>query len=313
MKEFILKILLFIGVFGFIIYFTVRLTPPFKDNYLYAQVYKNERLDTLATPRLVLIGGSNIAFGLDSKRIEDSLKINVQNMGLHGGIGLRFMIDDALPSLLKGDTVIIMQELSHLSSAYNGDPNELATVFYNSTTADWKVLNFDQFLNVLRGTPKYISYNWKHYRETLKDKNDDVTDSLEWKYSSANFNKWGDEEAHRNTLIENKEIKSSKMKSTINKSYVKDFTNKIRVMQNKGCIVYLFWPIIGETAFSLSQELIRNLEKALSEQGIFFSNSPTDFVLPDSLRLDTDYHSNGKGVELSTARFIEKMKSLRRK
>lgn len=202
MKEFILKILLFIGVFGFIIYFTVRLTPPFKDNYLYAQVYKNERLDTLATPRLVLIGGSNIAFGLDSKRIEDSLKINVQNMGLHGGIGLRFMIDDALPSLLKGDTVIIMQELSHLSSAYNGDPNELATVFYNSTTADWKVLNFDQFLNVLRGTPKYISYNWKHYRETLKDKNDDVTDSLEWKYSSANFNKWGDEEAHRNTLIE---------------------------------------------------------------------------------------------------------------
>lgn len=65
-----------------------------QDGYLQAYNKKCQLLEDTPSPRIIFVGGSNLAFGLDSQRIKDSLNINVINYGLHAGIGLKYMIDD---------------------------------------------------------------------------------------------------------------------------------------------------------------------------------------------------------------------------
>lgn len=67
-------------------------------------------------PRIIFVGGSNLAFGLDSQRIKDSLNINVINYGLHAGIGLKYMVDDISTYARKGDIIVFAPEYSHFYS-----------------------------------------------------------------------------------------------------------------------------------------------------------------------------------------------------
>ena len=61
---------------------------PIKDsqNYLMANRDKLHVLSATISPKVVLVGGSNLAFGIDSELISKSLGMPVVNMGLHAGL-----------------------------------------------------------------------------------------------------------------------------------------------------------------------------------------------------------------------------------
>ena len=59
------------------------------DNYLAAVLEKDRLIRSTPSPKIVLVGGSNLAFGIDSKKIEDSLGLRVVNMGLYAKLGLQ--------------------------------------------------------------------------------------------------------------------------------------------------------------------------------------------------------------------------------
>lgn len=67
--------------------------------------------------KIVLIGNSNIAFGVDSALIQEELEADfceytVCNFGLYGAIGTKVMLELALPEIEKDDIVIFAPELS---------------------------------------------------------------------------------------------------------------------------------------------------------------------------------------------------------
>ena len=63
--------------------------PPEPTSLLTAHVDKMERLRATPSPRVVVVGGSNVAYGIDSSRLEASLGRPVVNLGTSGGLGLR--------------------------------------------------------------------------------------------------------------------------------------------------------------------------------------------------------------------------------
>ena len=71
---------------------------------------KQKLLKNTPGPKLVLVGGSNLAFGVDSEKIEQQTGMRVVNMGLHGGVGLPYMLSLALPELKSGDVVVVSPE-----------------------------------------------------------------------------------------------------------------------------------------------------------------------------------------------------------
>ena len=80
MKKFINNILLIAGILITLI-LAITMLPMEQDGYLQAYNKKCQLLEDTPSPRIIFVGGSNLAFGLDSQRIKDSLNINVINYG----------------------------------------------------------------------------------------------------------------------------------------------------------------------------------------------------------------------------------------
>lgn len=62
----------------------------YNDNYDAALVDKVDRLKSITEPKIILVGDSNVAFGINSKKIEEELGMPVVNLGLHGALGNAF-------------------------------------------------------------------------------------------------------------------------------------------------------------------------------------------------------------------------------
>lgn len=71
---------------------------------------KHQRLNSLTGPRIILAGGSNLHYGMDSELLQSTLNCDVVNMGIQGGLGLRFMLAEIEPSIRSGDVVILLAE-----------------------------------------------------------------------------------------------------------------------------------------------------------------------------------------------------------
>lgn len=88
-------------------------------NYLAATVDKHRRLDQVGRPRMILVGGSNIALGLRSEELENAFGRPVVNMGLAVALGLEFMLNEVEDSVGSGDVIVLSPEYEVLSGNYN--------------------------------------------------------------------------------------------------------------------------------------------------------------------------------------------------
>lgn len=80
------------------------------NKYVAAQLDKLENLMATPSPRIVFLGGSSLAYGLDSAMLKRALGRPVVNMGLTTGFGIRYMLDSIRPLLRQGDIVVVLPE-----------------------------------------------------------------------------------------------------------------------------------------------------------------------------------------------------------
>lgn len=137
MRRFILQVAAFVllqsALLGVLLsYYDV----PAETNYLAATVDKHRRLHARQAPRVILVGGSNVAFGFESDRMERALGRPVVNMGLAAGLGVEFMLAEIESALRAGDIVVLSLEYDHFArgpalgrySMLGFDPNVLQQV-----------------------------------------------------------------------------------------------------------------------------------------------------------------------------------------
>ena len=111
MRYFILKSGLFI--FSLFILYSVTwfIVTPDQDelgnDYMAAMIDKHERANQIGSPKIVIAGGSNIAFNIDSERVQDELKIPVVNIGLNVGLGLNFILKELKDISEENDIVFL--------------------------------------------------------------------------------------------------------------------------------------------------------------------------------------------------------------
>jgi hypothetical protein len=92
-----------------ILLFFLQLGAPFKAEYFVRDllILKRSLAEPTESPKLVIVGDSNALFGFDSRTIEARLHIPVFNFGLHGGLPVEFLLNEAEPHLHAGDTVLL--------------------------------------------------------------------------------------------------------------------------------------------------------------------------------------------------------------
>ena len=112
MKRLFAKILLIVGLV-FLTYLVLFFLPS-KSTLVYASILdKHQLLQRAGSPKIVFVGGSSLALGLDSALIHTKTGLPVVNMGLNGGLGLRYMLEEVKPDIGPGDLIVVSPEYEH--------------------------------------------------------------------------------------------------------------------------------------------------------------------------------------------------------
>jgi hypothetical protein len=91
-----------------------------QDNYLAAIIDKIHLLENTPSPKIIIIGGSNAAFGFDSQILRDRLGMPVVNTGLQGGVGIRFAMNVVKPYVREGDIILLSPEYHNILGELHG-------------------------------------------------------------------------------------------------------------------------------------------------------------------------------------------------
>ncbi|MFA6085704.1 hypothetical protein [Mucilaginibacter sp.] len=304
MKKFITGICLFALVVVVTAYICNRNYYPAKakgnDGYLGVIVDKHNFADKTKSPRIIFCGGSNIAFGIDSKRIADSTGIPVVNLGLHGSLGLDYMINEVKHVARPSDIIIISPEYKLSVEGDHRMKKEAQRIFPQA--GSYFSPNFRQFMNDF-----FIEDLQKNFSVTLAKLFNRKPKGFPANvvYSRTSFNEYGDVVRNFDKNPSHKFLKNYDMTYAYFPGM--ELLNSFKTYANENNIrVYFLYPCFPESLYKQKLSVINAFNRDFeSDLKIKLLNKPADAVFPDSLFYDTEYHLIPKGRELRTDKIIK--------
>ncbi|MBP6385557.1 MAG: hypothetical protein KA327_02955 [Pseudarcicella sp.] len=262
------------------------------ENYWASIEDKHEVLNKTKAPRILIAGGSNMAFGINSALIESDFDMPVINLAIHEDLGLNFIAKELEKNIQKGDVAILGLEYQANNSGKT-EAKGLAYKFAKDT--DWSLGNFffgikSHAFNLFKSLLYYLGNYSESYNYKL--------------LSRKNFNKKGDFEGH---FGQNKLFILDSLTPIDD-----DFDSKISKLNklnesvlNKGATIYFVYPCLAESAFEKNYEILDNIHQELiKELKMPILGIPQDFVLDDGYFYDNIYHTDKKGRQIRTSRLI---------
>ncbi len=278
--------------------------PIAKHNMLGALLDKHEmlrRTDGLAagSPRIVVIGGSNVAYGLDSKRIQDALHIPVINAGLHASLGMKFYLTDVKPYIREGDIVVVIPEYSqYYTDTFYGNV-ELVSVLFDVYPDGRKEIDIKQWLHLMRFIPFYAATKLKLSKEPGRIGPVGV-------YDRKAFNSYGDAYVHW-TMPGKKFNPGQKVSEDqqVNPEAIKLLIDFQHFVKGKKATMLLLPPVFQSTSFVNQKPMIDKIYQSIKKNHLPVIAEPERYELPDSLFFDTASHLILPGIERRSDLVIE--------
>ncbi len=270
--------------------------PPKKDSYNRAYEDKLELLkEETMVNRLILVGGSNVAFGMDSKALEDKLQSNYEviNMGLHAGIGLIDMLEDQKKYAKEGDIIVVIPEYIHFAGGFGDEAFWDIASIRGVKPSDFRYLD-RRFLTGCKYSLMKLNGAMGDAIDRIRGKEKIKHD---FEYNREGFNEKGDFVGHWKIDLGPIEFKPKAMKEKVNNTmfrYLKKFNNE---MQVKGIKVLYVPPVYNKDAATLDREFIDETVTKLHYVGIDFIAPPKDYFYNEELFFDTIYHLNKSGID----------------
>lgn len=280
----------------------------FGDTFMGELKSKYERLKETSGKRIVLVGGSGVAFDCDSALMDDFFpSYEIVNFGMYAGLGTKAVMDLSENYIHEGDIVIFSPEQSEqtFSDYFNGEYMWQAADGAFGMLRDLKSENFEAMLgNFPRFALEKLNYVMKGQKPQ--------TDSI---YQKKSFNTYGDIELDtcRENILPNGYDVNQKVRFTedvVQPEFMDYMNDWAKRLEKKGAVVwYRYCPVnklsvedmddLAAYDVFLRQKLdfpvIGNLENSLMEAEWFF---------------DTNFHLNQPGKEVNTVQLIRDMKAM---
>lgn len=305
MKKFIINLLGVVVLFVLVVLFLIALPPGncFQESYLAAQIDKNESLKlNNSSNRIILLGGSSAAFGINSESISKEFQINVINNSLHAGLGLRFMLVNCREFIRKGDVVILVPEYHHFYDNYMYGEEVLSRLLVNTSIANFRHLSFEhvffQTQSILKMAFHKINYVSCSEQNQL--------------YKRDKFNVFGDFIGHlnhqpvRQIPISVQEIKSL----VINQSAIDEIKSFESHIHEIGAQLFIAFPAYQKESFNKNEKQVNLVHDQLIKEEISVLGEPEQLMFNNYFLYDSPYHLNAKGRNIWTEKLILLMKNL---
>lgn len=305
MRSFLRKIVLFVMLFLstiLLLYVSVCFIVgnQYNQNYQASLIDKVERLESISEPKIILVGNSNVCFGIDSEMIESTFHMPVVNLGLHGGLGNAFHENIAKLHIGEGDIVIVC----HTDYGDDGtipDPG-LACLTLEWNVELWGILSVRDIFPVMKSSLDYVIksvFFWKNGTGNLP------TDDC---YTRGAFNEYGDV-AYERKESEYTFVEGDVKVPGISSACVRRLNGFNRYVMDCGAVLLIAGYPIGDGEYTPNkseyQEFQRELEEQLEAEVI---SDYTDYFFPYSYFYDSCFHLTDEGVRARTEQLIMDMK-----
>ena len=274
----------------------------------YTETYVGEltemyaRLCSVEEPKIIVVGGSSVAFGLRSDLVEQELSMPCINFGLYGTIGTKAMMDLSKANIGEGDIVILAPETASQPMSMYFNPDAMLRAV-NGDLSMMLRLGKDDLMEMVNELPGYISTNFEVY--TGK-----ATVDLTGVYQKSSFNEYCDIAYERpyNVMPELydsvAEIRFSP--DDIEREFI-DYVNEYAAyVRECGAEIYYSFCPMNELAVVSGAEEIAAYENFLYENlDMEIISNASDYIFDAQLFYDTNFHCNDAGVVYRTVQLVQ--------
>lgn len=279
------------------------LPPQYQETFLGALDEKYERLTGLEEEKIVIVGGSSVAFGIDSDLIETYTGRPVVNFGLYAALGTKLMLDLSRAGIREGDIVLLAPE---------PDPETLSLAFYGENTwraveGDFSMLRYIPMQNKLSLFGSAFSYAQEKLSYALAG----APPRPSGVYASASFDEHGDivypREKNEMFFYYDKNKTVSLTPEIFSEDFIEYVNDYIQFCESKGAKVYFSFCPINRLALSedTTEETFDAYESYLTDRlDCPVLGSVRDSVMEEGYFYDTNFHLNDAGVIAHTDRYV---------
>lgn len=246
--------------------------------------------------KIIIISGSNGAFGLNSRMINKVFDMPVVNTSSTADIGVRMQFEIYKEFMHKGDIVVLTPEYGGgYDRLYGG--SALLRVISTFLPKAYLKISLRQWIYVY----KYIGIHFDNAINTINDM------EFDGPYSDKYLNEFGDVECkrpHKDTM------ESISINGEVVEAYIAYLKSIFSYADQKGINLILLPPTLREFEFKALNKQIDSISYILKSNNICFSASPSRYSYPDSLYFDTPYHMTEEGANKRTEDMIEDIRKI---
>lgn len=278
------------------------------DTFMGELKSKYERLKETPGKRIILVGGSGVAFDCDSEMMDKFFSsYEIVNFGMYAGLGTKAVMDLSEAYIHKGDLVILSPEQSNqtLSDYFNGEYMWQAT---DGAFGMLRHIKSENFEIMLGNFPKFALEKLKY---VLKGQNPS-TDSI---YQKKSFNAYGDialDTCRENILTGGYDV-NQKVRFTedvVQQEFPGYMNAWAERLEKKGATVWYRYCPVNELAVEEADNLAAY--DAFLRQKLDFPviGNPENSLMEAEWFFDTNFHLNQAGKEVNTIQLIRDIKAM---
>ena len=285
-----------------------------ETDYIASIIDKQAMLENAKSPKIVLLGGSSVAYGVCSDSIEKATGLPTYNMAIIYSFGLDFMLKQVDKSLKKGDVLVISPEFI-MDTKGNNEDKLKALKYYPKAIEFIEKRNYlSELSQFLTHGIDYFKYNVGNFLNGSKKPSFKVEDTTSV-FFRRGFNQKGDLISHLNNSIPSEKQKSNEPPIYIYDGIVDKLNKYNDSLKIRGVKLYYTYPPYMKSAFDAHQNHLLFLNDYIVNNAQFTRLDSLDSnVRDDSYFHDQQYHLNAKGREIHSSVLAKKLeKALKRR
>lgn len=280
----------------------------FGDTFMGELKSKYERLKETSGKRIVLVGGSGVAFDCDSALMDDFFpSYEIVNFGMYAGLGTKAVMDLSENYIHEGDIVIFSPEQSEqtFSDYFNGEYMWQAADGAFGMLRDLKSENFEAMLgNFPRFALEKLNYVMKGQKPQ--------TDSI---YQKKSFNTYGDIELDtcRENILPNGYDVNQKVRFTedvVQPEFMDYMNDWAKRLEKKGAVVWYRYCPVNKLSVEDMDDLAAYDVFLRQKLDFPVIGNPENSLMEAEWFFDTNFHLNQPGKEVNTVQLIRDMKAM---
>lgn len=255
-----------------------------EDHYFKAIPAKYRVAAETQSPKIVLAGGSSVAWGSDSETFTRSCGRPCVNLGLNAGQGLAFRLSEAIGFCDPGDALVLSLEYNELSTKPYGQI-VAKTLLYSPPSVRFvsgeaiKSALDEGVLELVAGRARIV---WSKLVGQFEN------ESL---YRSSNFNERGDFVGHENRQPENQQNRWKMDLFPAATEYLNRLKTFDQECQDIGVTVFYRLPCIPRSTVKDAMPTLKKTETQMAKIfGNRMLNRLPETLLSDDCFFDTPYH-----------------------